>query len=456
MNRRAFLGSMAGAALRGASPARPNFVVILTDDQRFDTIAALQNGEIRTPNMDRLVRRGLAFTHACTQGGLTGAICMPSRAQLLTGRSVFRVHQGIVDHQDSPDPSLRTFPERLREAGYTTFATGKWHNGPKLFQRSFGGGRSVFFGGMSDHLNLSVFDYDPQGRYAKEQSYPAPHFSSETFTDAAISFLKDRTADRPYLLYLAYTSPHDPRMAPREFAEMYPADRVRLPRNFMPQHPFDNGELKVRDELLAPFPRTEAEVRKHIAAYYAMISEVDHQIGRVLDAVESSPGAANTYIIMAGDNGLAVGRHGLLGKQNLYEHSLRIPLIVSGPGVPRGKRANTLCHLMDVCPTVLAAAGIAPGEMDARSLEPVLKNQNHRVRDSVIAAYRDVQRAIRTDDRKLIVYNVNGRQTTQLFNVVSDPDEMHSPGGVSDYGSLRARLVADLRAAGDPTADRWA
>jgi arylsulfatase A-like enzyme len=453
MDRRAFLAGAVAAAVRGQN-AQPNFVVILTDDQRFDTIRALWGGEIQTPNMDRLVRRGVSFTHACTQGGLTGAICMPSRAQLMTGRSVFRVHKGIVDQQDSPDPALRTFPEFLRGHGYTTFATGKWHNGPKLFQRSFSNGSAIFFGGMSDHLSIPVFDYDSSARYLSDAGKPAGRFSSEVFTDAALGFLRSRPAARPYLLYVAYTSPHDPRMAPERFAKMYDPSRVQLPRNFMPRHPFDNGELKVRDELLASFPRTEGEIRKQIAAYYAMVSEVDAQIGRVLDAVEASPDAANTYIVFAGDNGLAVGCHGLLGKQNLYDHSLRVPLIISGPGVPKDARADTLCHLMDVCPTVLDLAGVACEGLDGRSLRPVLRDEKHRVRDQIVAAYRDVQRAVRTEDQKLILYSVNGTRTTQLFDLRRDPDEMNNlaarePTRVRELASL---LNIGLTAAGD---DGW-
>lgn len=222
----------------------------------------------------------------------------------------------------------------------------------------------------------------------------------------------------------------------------------------MPQHPFDNGELKVRDELLAPFPRTEAEVRRHIAAYYAMISEVDAQIGRVLDAVEASPHSANTYIIFAGDNGLALGRHGLLGKQNLYDHSLRVPMVISGPGIPKGVRSDTLCHLMDICPTILDLAGASYQGLDARSLRPALKDPKQRIRDSVAAAYRDVQRAVRTGDEKLILYRVNGQQTTQLFDLRRDPDELENLASKQParVAKLTAMLKQGLIDAGD---DRW-
>src|SRR5512139_1667885 len=143
VSRRDFTSAL--AAVLAAPPKRPNFVILHTDDQRFDTVRALWGGAVQTPNMDRLAARGVSFTQASTQGGLTGAICMPSRAQLMTGRNVFQVHQRIVDHPATPDTDLITFPEHLRKRGYSTFHTGKWHLGPVLHHRSFTAGSNIFF-----------------------------------------------------------------------------------------------------------------------------------------------------------------------------------------------------------------------------------------------------------------------------------------------------------------------
>jgi arylsulfatase A-like enzyme len=429
-------------------------VILLTDDQRFDTIRALGNNVVRTPNMDRLVSRGVAFTHACTQGGLSGAICMPSRAQFMTGLSMFRAHQRIVDHQETPDPAVRTFPERLRAEGHLTFATGKWHNGPVLFHRSFSHGANIFFGGMFDHLKTPVHDFDPTGKYPKDRARVTGKFSSEMFSDAAIHFLEQRDRSKPYVAYVAFTSPHDPRMAPARFRDLYPPERMDVPKNFLPEHPFDIGSLKIRDELLAPFPRTREEVRKHMAAYYAMISEVDYHIGRVLDAVEKSEDAHNTYIIFAGDNGLAVGQHGLFGKQSLYDHSLRVPLVISGPGIPVNRRAQTLCHIMDLCPTILDLAGVPVPDVEGQSLRPALSTQSIAVRRSVISAYINFQRAIRTDTHKLILYNVAGKRRMQLFDLENDPSEMHNLAAdrvqKSRIAELKSAMKQQLKQAGDP------
>jgi arylsulfatase A-like enzyme len=244
-------------------------------------------------------------------------------------------------------------------------------------------------------------------------------------------------------------------MAPEQFTRLYPESRVKIPANFLPQHPFDNGELKVRDELLAPHPRRPEVVRQHIAAYYAMISEVDFHIGRVLDALEKSGLAGNTYIFFASDNGLAVGRHGLFGKQNSYDHSMRIPLVVSGPGIPKNKRSAALCYLMDAGPTILDLAGVTAPEMAARSLRPVLNNPRAAQRPETVFAYRHFQRALRTPRHKLIEYNVNGARTTQLFDLAVDPGEMRDLAGKSEHKelvlSMRGRLQTLLAEYGDRT-----
>ena len=450
-DRRSFLASLGGTAML-QMPRRANIVVLFTDDQRFGTLSALGHPDVKTPNLDRLARRGVTFTHACTQGGPHGAICIATRAQSMTGRSVFRANQYVLSPKEGPDPAIKTFPELLRKAGYETHGIGKWHNGAPLYHRSFSSGGPIFFGGMSDHDKVPVQEFDPTGRYAKQRIEIAKGFSSELFANAAIDFLGRQSGSKPYLLYVAFTSPHDPRMAQGRFANMYDPRGVHLPPNFMPTHPFDNGEMKVRDELLAAQPRTEAEVRRHIAAYYGMISEVDNQIGRIIDAIDRSPQAKNTCIVFAGDNGLALGQHGLMGKQNLYDHSWRVPMVISSPFVDGGRRCDSLCHIMDLCPTICRFAGIAPpAGIEAKSLNLALKNEHATVRSSVVAGYRNLQRAIRTKEWKLILYNVHGVRTTQLFNIAKDPWELTNLADKQPEiaAQLKSGLQRQLTAIGD-------
>lgn len=448
------------------STTKPNVLFLFTDDQRFDTIAALNGGRIHTPNMDRLAARGTAFTHAYIPGGTCPAVCMPSRAMLHTGRTLFGIDgcgEGIpADHV--------TLGEHLGKCGYHTFATGKWHNGRSAYARSFADGGEIFFGGMADHWNVPAYHFDPTGRYdsriprcvdparSKElEMLPADHVtagkhSSELLADATIDFLRRYDRAEPFFAYVSFLAPHDPRTMPQRFQRMYDPQRIALPENFLGGHPFDNGALKIRDELLADFPRDGDEIRSHIADYYAMISHLDHEIGRILDALAER--ADDTIVVLAGDNGLAVGQHGLMGKQSLYEHSVRVPLVFCGPGVPRGLRTDAFCYLLDVYPTLCELAGVAaPDSVEGRSLAPAMRDPAAGARESLFLAYMGYQRAVRERRHKLIEYHVNGRRTTQLFDLEADPTEQRN---LADEGGMAAtvsRLHEKLRSLADDWKD---
>ena len=422
--------------------AKPNILFVFTDDQRFDTIGALGNEAIHTPNLDRLAAQGTVFTHAHIPSGTSGAICMPSRAMLHTGRSLFRL-QGAG--QSIPEEH-HTIGETLRAHGYRTFGCGKWHNGKASYQRSFSEGDEIFFGGMADHWNVPAYHYDPTGAYdsvlneirspqqtnevterACDHIHVGRH-SSEVLSDAAIRFLDEYDGKDPFFLYVSYLAPHDPRSMPRKYLEMYDAAEIRLPPNFMGGHPFDNGDLLVRDEQLAGFPRTPAETRRHIAEYYAMITHLDAQIGRVLDALDRSGHRENTIVIFAADNGLAVGQHGLFGKQSCYEHSVRVPLIFRGPGIPQGETRDAYVYLFDVFPTICEMVGIdIPDSVDGMSMKEAIENPGIRLRETLYFAYRELHRGVKDSRYKLVEYVVNGRHVmTQLFDLHEDPWEMNN------------------------------
>ena len=419
---------------------RPNVLFLFTDDQRFDTIRALGNAQIQTPNMDALVEAGTAFTHAAIMGGTSGAVCMPSRAMMLTGRTLFHLQE--CGATIPPDHVM--FPEALREVGYTTFGTGKWHNGRAAHQRCFTQGGRIFFGGMSPHFEVPVYDYDPEGAYPEGGHHvESGRHSSDLFSEAAVRFLESYDGPAPFFAYVSYTAPHDPRDTHPRYHEMYDPDEIPLPENFLPEHPFDNGEMTIRDEQLAPWPRTPEIIRRHIADYYAMITHADATIGRILAALQESGRAENTILVFAGDNGLAVGRHGLMGKQNLYEHSIRVPLVMAGPGIPSGERRETPCYLLDIYPTLFELLGLnVPESVEGLSLLPALQEERQKVRNSQFYAYRHFQRALRRGRHKLIEYSVNGHRTTQLFDLKNDPCETEN---LCD-GTENAETMRELRA----------
>ena len=432
---------------------RPNVLFVFTDDQRFDTIEALGNEQIKTPWMDELARRGVTFSRAQIMGSYTAAVCIASRSMMLTGRTLFRAPQQVPIEN-------ALWPAVMRENGYRTYSTGKWHNDAGAFARGFDRGDKIFFGGMSNHLQVPVHDFDPGGDYPKEKSYIGKKFSSELFSDAAVEFIRRYEDDKPFFAYVSYTAPHDPRMAPSKYDDMYDRARIAVPDNFVPKHPFDNGEMTIRDEVLAPFPRTPEIVREHIAAYYAMITHLDDQIGRVMTALEESGHADNTIVIFAGDNGLAVGQHGLLGKQNLYDHSVRVPLSISGPGLPAGTVCDADCYLLDIFPTICEMTGIPiPDTVEGLSLLPVVRGETQRLRDSMFFAYMSCQRAVRDERFKYVQYDVEERKTVQLFDMDADPAETNNLADDTEHAGdverLRDQLADWQKAVDDPLAGQW-
>lgn len=443
-------------AVGGQEPVAPetpaNILWIVSDDQRADTIGALGNASITTPALDRLVASGTTFSQAYCMGSTSGAVCAPSRYMLMTGRSLHRLGGNVFD---IPRDEV-TIAESLRQARWHTFASGKWHSGVAAFQRSFGAGGEIFFGGMGSHTELQVHDYHADGKYPKAAAHRLKSFSSTAFADATIEFIEERGASkdgRPFLACVFFTAPHDPRTPPEEFAKMYPADEMPLPANFLPEHPFDNGEMKIRDERLAPWPRTKAKVRRHLADYYGMISQMDRQVGRLLEALETHGLSGNTIVIFTSDHGLAVGSHGLLGKQNLYEHSTRVPLVISGPGIAAGESFDLPVYLHDLVPTVAAIAGIeTPAAAEGRNLLAALAGETDHWRRGIYTSYKGIQRALRLGRWKLIRYPKG--DVTQLFDLETDPDERIDLSGDPNHRERLESMLSELeqhrRQAADP------
>lgn len=426
----------AGSNSLAAEPkvTRPNVLLLFADDQRADTIAAWGNPHIKTPNLDKLVATGFSFRNNYCFGSNSGAVCVPSRAMLMSGRTWLDVKPNL--------DGASLLPEALRAAGYATLATGKWHNGEPSFVRAFPDARSVFFGGMDDHTKVPVADVTG-GKVANRRV--AKKFSSEEFADAAIGFLNGHKGDTPFFCYVAFTAPHDPRNPPEKYREMYYKARPPLPPNFRPLPAFDNGFTKnIRDENLAPYPRTKEAVRDQLCEYYGLITHMDEQVGRVLEALEKSGHSKNTIVVYTADHGLALGSHGLLGKQNLYEHSMKCPLIVAGPGVPAGKSTDAFTYLFDLFPTVCDLTGAKPPEkLAGESLRPLWAGEKKRLRDSVFLPYSGLMRSVRDERWKLIVYPPIDHR--ELFDLKNDPDETKNLAADPKHATTVERLTALLK-----------
>ena len=447
------------------SKDKPNIVFLFADDLTYTAINALGNNEIETPNLNRLVKNGTTFTNTYNMGAWNGAVCAASRAMIISGRYIwdayaFRKYWGKKDtvHYN------QSWGKLMERAGYDTYMTGKWHvDAPakKVFQnvthirpgmpkdewghykmvRQFSQvvGRTEIDGKLVTAADIMPIGYNrPKTENDTSWSPADPKFGgfweggkhwSEVLKNDALAFINQaKNKDNPFFMYLAFNAPHDPRQAPQSYIDKYPLANISLPKSWMPEYPWKddigNGQ-KLRDEALAPFPRTEYATKKHIQEYYAIITHLDTQIGQILDGLEASGKMDNTYIFFTADHGLAMGKHGLLGKQTMFDHSIRPPLMFMGPDIPKGKKIKNDIYLQDIMATSLELAAIEkPEYVDFNSFLAQAKGSTTKGNyDAIYGAYIKFQRMIRKDGFKLIVYpRIN---KLLLFDLEQDPEEIN-------------------------------
>ena len=393
----------------------PNILFLFSDDHRADALGSAGNLVIQTPHLDKIAKNGSAFTNHYVMGGNHGAICMASRAMLMTGKQLFKVYDRLKDQN--------TMVANFQKSGYITFGTGKWHNEKEAFERSFLYAKNVYLGGMANHYSMEVSDYDNNNRLGKPQS---KGYSTDIFTKSAIEFIENqKNQKKPFFCYVSFTTPHDPFSPEESFIDYYKNDTISIPENFLPLHPFQFDHLTVRDENLTEWPRNPDIIKMILADYYAMITHMDKKIGEIIEALKNSGHYENTIIVFAADNGLAIGSHGLIGKQSLYEHSIKVPLIIQGPGVPKNKKFNVFSYIHDIYPTLAELAGIEVNDkIDGKSLVPVFSDYQYKIRDEMFNAYRNSVRSVRKENWKIIQYpEIN---YTQLFNLEIDPHETNN------------------------------
>ena len=421
---------------------RPNFLIILTDDQSPYTLKAYGNQVCETENLDRLAARGMTFDAAYHMGAWVGGVCTPSRHMIMTGRTVWHIpgkRRARRRNQPAPPPqnpqerdptlvppNLANFsmPAIFNRAGYDTFRTCKRGN-------SYAAANALF-----------------QVRHEASKRGGTPETGSQWHGDRAVEYLEKRqtSGDKdPFLMYLGFSHPHDTRDGTPELLKKYGAANVKqpptevnpaappLPPNYLSAHPFHHGHPGLRDEVKVSGvfeSRTEATVRNETGREYACIENIDNQIGRVLDQLEAMGELDNTYIIFTADHGMSVGRHGLMGKQNLYEHTWRVPFIVAGPGIQANSRATGNIYLLDILPTLCDFADIEPpATIEGKSFRPILEQKAKTVREVLYGVYcggtKPGMRSLRKGDWKLIKYDVlDGKvQETQLFNLKDNPHE---------------------------------
>ena len=458
---------------------KPNFVFLFADDQTFESVRALGFDEVHTPNLDRLVNAGTSFTHAYNMGGWNGAICVASRAMIISGAYIWKAQEKSKLWSKGDSTALeQTWSRLLQKQGYDTYMTGKWHvqapaatifNEAEHIRPGMPGDRRNELGAaikkwkeesgdMKDWNEYMPLGYGrPTGPDDTDWSptdtlqggfWEGGKHWSEVARDDALSFIeKAKNKDAPFFMYLAFNATHDPRQAPQRFLDMYPLESIKVPENFLPEYPWKDdmgNQPSLRDEALAPYPRTEYAVKVHRREYYALLSHMDEQIGIILDSLEATGKMDNTYIFFGADHGLSVGHHGLIGKQSMFDHSVRIPMMVVGPGIPKGKLLDQDVYLQDIMATTLELADVEkPDYVQFNSFMDIIKEERQKSHyNGVYGAYMDVQRMLRKDGFKLLIYPKI--EKVLLFDMENDPNEMQDLADNPEYSEKVKVLFTDL------------
>ena len=443
---------------------KPDILFIFVDDMTYDGLNALGNHQLITPNMDKIVNSGVSFVNNYNMGGWNGAISQASRTQLITGMYLWNAFDAQSERFATITKERATWPQVMEDAGYKTFHTGKWHMWYLKPADIFNEAELVRGGMPSDHY---IFKAPTNGVINTYIGYERPlsrdddswqpwdttnggywidgkHWS-EGQADVMISYIeKNKDSEQPLFMTCAFNAPHDPRQSPKEFVDMYDVDEIDVPESFQPQHLYMDkmgcGKA-VRDEELAPWPRTEYAIQKHRQEYYALISHLDVQVGRIMEALKKSGRADNTLIVFSADNGIAIGKHGLMGKQSMYDHSVKVPLVFAGCGLPKGEVRTQLTYMQDLVPTVMEVAGAKkPESVDFISVLDVAKDGSlPSTHDGLYGAYLDVQRMVRNDRYKLLL--IPKAHKAYLFDLKKDPQETKNLYGKSRYNKVVAELV---------------
>ncbi|MFC5051815.1 sulfatase-like hydrolase/transferase [Rubritalea spongiae] len=431
-----------------AETQKPNVLFIFADDQMWNSLGCLEGSQVKTPNLDRLRHQGALFTHAYNMGSYTPAVCVASRTMLNTGAFVWNAAELSPKGNNHNDPNAPknqakyTIDKRkptgywsqwMKEAGYETYFSGKWHVSGTKAKNLFDHvkhERGGMPGGAKKNYSREFIPGEPDGwSYDKSQGgfWQGGKHWSEVLGDDSEAFLEQAgKSDKPFFMYLGFNAPHDPRQAPKEYLDMYDVNKMKVPVNFLPEYPYNEAAgagRGLRDERTAPFPRTEHAIKVTRQEYYALITHMDTQIGRILDALEATGKADNTYIFFTADHGLAVGDHGFLGKQNMYDSSMRVPFLLAGPGIPADSTVDAPIYLQDAMATSLAIAQFPkPKQVEFQNLLPLAKGETKTsAYDAIYGAYFGAQRMYRNEKYKMIIYpTIN---VVRLYDMVNDPLE---------------------------------
>src|SRR5712692_7193109 len=439
VSRRAFLAGGAARVAAAPKPPRPNVLFLFPDQLRAQALGCMGNRDVRTPQLDRLASEGVLFRNTLANS----PVCCPARAILMTGQYCHK--NGMVANDLRLRESHVTIAKVLGQAGYRTGFIGKWHlDGGKRLPGFVPPGlrRQGFeFWAANEcshqHFNTQYFRDTPE-------PIPIKKFEAEAWTDLGIEFLRESRKDpRPFFLMIAMGPPHDPYGAPEKYMKMYDPQKLALRPNW-----------RAAD-------RTPG--RREIAAYYAAVSAVDEQVGRILRALDETGIAEDTVVLVSSDHGDMLGSHGLRLKRKPWEESIRVPGIVRYPRQVKPRRQeNVLFSHIDFAPTLLALCGASiPAGMQGRDLSGVVLGKTHRGPDSaffqIFGPYQgdgtpDGWRGVRTERYMYARYR---SKPWVLYDLEKDPDELHNLSEDRASAGLLREMDQKLAAWMNQTGDSW-
>ena len=450
--------------------ARPDVLFILADDLGAWALGSAGNPEIRTPNLDRLAGRGVRFGNFFC----VSPVCSPARASILTGRIPSRhgVHDWLSAGNSTVEPAAGGrlirylegqpgYPESLARTGYLCGLSGKWHLGdahhPQMgfsFWETHARGGGPYYGA-------------PMIRDGA--AYEEPRYVTDVITDNALRFLEENAGGgRPLYLGVHYTAPHSPWGREHHPAGTYDDYLANCPFRSvpdLPMHPWQTAGIS-RPRPDAPPERVGQERRELLSGYFTAVTEMDRNIGRLVDWLESRGRLERTLVFFTGDNGMNLGHHGVWGKGNgtlplnMYEESVKVPFIAAGPGLAAGGAVcDELLSHYDFMPTLLDLLGVeGPGDtrLPGRSFAPLLRGEGDGGRDRLVVFDEyGPTRMIRTERWKLVRRFPAGPD--ELYDLAADPGEERNLAGRPERARIAAELCGELdewfRAHADPEVD---
>ena len=377
--------------------ARPNILLIESDDQSNLAVGAFGFGKMHTPAIDTLAETGVYFTRAYNMGCWSPAVCVPSRTMLFNGTFLWEAQK--VTPKNVPGPSLT---EHLKNQGYSTWFTGKWHAQGKGPKETF------------DHVGrilpgqLKTF-WTPEGHI------------TDIVGKEAVSFVeKAAEKEDPFFIYVAFNAPHVPRETEQKYYDLYPVSDMEIPPSVKdgPLHPYINYNYSAN-------PLSSEAMKKRYQQNNAMVTHMDERIGDILAALRESGEYENTIIVFLSDQGINFGENGVAGKVCLYDVSVQAPLIIAGPSIQGNRKIQERVYLQDIYPTLLELAGIdIPKYIDFKSLNPLINGETEKSpHESIYMAMFDNQRGMIYDNHKLILYPQV--EAAELYDLSDDPWEMN-------------------------------